>query len=198
MKRLSRAESREMTRQRLRSAASEEVATRGVSGASIDRIAETAGFSRGAFYANYRTKQDLMIELLEESVAAEVAMLQDLLGQASDLQDFLPLMEASFNRFIAQRERRLLSMQLMIEAEADPAFGAIYREHSARIVEAIEPLILELLTKSPNPQRLSAEMVGITFRTLVLGLVMESHRGNVQADKTPGAILTQILETLLC
>lgn len=198
MKRLSRAESREITRQRIRLAASEEVATRGVNGVSIDRIAEAAGFSRGAFYANYRSKQELLIELLEESVEAEVAMLQGLLSQASDLRTFLPLMEESFNRFIAQRERRLLSVQLLVEAEADPTFGAIYRQHSMRIVEAIQPLILELISKSPNPHKLSADTLGITFRTLVLGLMMECHRGNVQPDKTPGAILTGILEAILC
>lgn len=87
---------------------------------------------------------------------------------------------------------------MLVEAEADPTFGAIYRQHSTRIVEAIQPLILELISKSPNPHKLSSDTLGITFRTLVLGLMMECQRGNVQPDKTPGAILTGILEAILC
>ena len=63
-----RAESREQTRASLRNAAAELVAAQGLQGTSIEQIAERAGFSRGAFYANYRTKEELFAELLQERV----------------------------------------------------------------------------------------------------------------------------------
>jgi len=66
--RTSRAESRERTRAALRTAAAELVAERGLQGTSIEQITERAGFSRGAFYANYSTKEELFAELLQERV----------------------------------------------------------------------------------------------------------------------------------
>src|SRR5215208_6280790 len=68
MARTTRAESRERTRASLREAAAELVAARGLQATSIEQITERAGFSRGAFYANYRTKEELFAELLQERV----------------------------------------------------------------------------------------------------------------------------------
>ena len=63
MARMSRQESRDLTRLRLREAARAEFSRYGVAGASIDRITEEAGYSRGAFYSNYGSKLDLALEL---------------------------------------------------------------------------------------------------------------------------------------
>jgi AcrR family transcriptional regulator len=70
MARLTRAENRERTRAALREAAAELVAVQGLQATSIEQITERAGFSRGAFYANYRTKEELFAELLQERVYA--------------------------------------------------------------------------------------------------------------------------------
>jgi AcrR family transcriptional regulator len=66
--RTSRAESRERTRASLRAAAAELVVAQGLQRTSIEQISDRAGFSRGAFYANYRTKEELFAELLQERV----------------------------------------------------------------------------------------------------------------------------------
>jgi AcrR family transcriptional regulator len=70
MGRQTRAESRERTRASLRAAAAELVAAQGLQRTSIEQITDRAGFSRGAFYANYRTKEELFAELLQERVYA--------------------------------------------------------------------------------------------------------------------------------
>jgi AcrR family transcriptional regulator len=51
--RLSRAEQQQRTRAALLDAAGEVFAERGFQGASVEAIAERAGFSRGAFYSNF-------------------------------------------------------------------------------------------------------------------------------------------------
>jgi hypothetical protein len=54
MSRLSREQSRDLTQHKPRQSPLSEFATSGFAGASFDRIAEAAGFSRGAFYAIYK------------------------------------------------------------------------------------------------------------------------------------------------
>jgi AcrR family transcriptional regulator len=63
-KRLSREDSREQTLQRLLDAAEKLIARKGLDAASVEDIAAAAGYSRGAFYSNFKSKDDLFIELL--------------------------------------------------------------------------------------------------------------------------------------
>jgi len=64
--RLTRAEKRAETRQALIDAAARVFAARGFAGASVEEIAAEAGFTRGAFYSNFRTKEELFAELLQQ------------------------------------------------------------------------------------------------------------------------------------
>ncbi len=63
-KRMTREDSRDQTTQRLLDAAQKLIAKKGLSAASVEDIAEAAGYTRGAFYSNFSSKGDLFIELL--------------------------------------------------------------------------------------------------------------------------------------
>jgi AcrR family transcriptional regulator len=54
---------RENTRARLRDAAYEVFAEVGLDAASVEAICERAGFTRGAFYSNFASKDELFLEL---------------------------------------------------------------------------------------------------------------------------------------
>ena len=54
---------RQATRERVLQAAGEVFAERGFHGASVEDICERAGFTRGAFYSNFSSKDDLVLEL---------------------------------------------------------------------------------------------------------------------------------------
>lgn len=55
---------RERTRARLMRAAYEVFAEVGLDGASVEAICDRAGFTRGAFYSNFSTKDELFLELM--------------------------------------------------------------------------------------------------------------------------------------
>nr|WP_202888559.1 TetR/AcrR family transcriptional regulator [Kribbella solani] len=54
-------------------AAAELFAERGVHGASVEQIAERAGYTRGAFYGNFAGKPELVAALLDERTQREYA-----------------------------------------------------------------------------------------------------------------------------
>ena len=58
--RLTRRESRAATRAKLIESAGEVFAERGFYGASVEEITERAGFSRGAFYSNFASREELL------------------------------------------------------------------------------------------------------------------------------------------
>ncbi|MEA2493703.1 MAG: hypothetical protein QOJ29_1614 [Thermoleophilaceae bacterium] len=74
--RLTRDERQRQTRSELLEAAARVFITRGFEGASIEAIAAEAGYTRGAFYSNFQSKEQLFAELLQEraySVYREMA-----------------------------------------------------------------------------------------------------------------------------
>lgn len=73
MKRLTRAESQAATRAALLDAAARVFIERGFAGASVERIAAEAGYTRGAFYSNFATREELFAELLQQRVYARYA-----------------------------------------------------------------------------------------------------------------------------
>ena len=68
MQRLTRAEKKAQTRARLLDAAAEVFIERGFQGASVEAICAQAGFTRGAFYSNFESKEEMFVELLQERV----------------------------------------------------------------------------------------------------------------------------------
>jgi len=73
-KRLTRAEKRERTREELISAAERLFTEQGFHATSVDEIAFEAGYTKGAVYSNFESKEDLFFAVYErraERVAAE-------------------------------------------------------------------------------------------------------------------------------
>ncbi len=67
-RRLSRKEKQAQTRERLLAAAERVFLRRGLQGSSVEEIAAEAGFTRGAFYSNFNSKDELFVELLQARV----------------------------------------------------------------------------------------------------------------------------------
>jgi len=86
-KRLTRDESRDLTRQRLLDAAAVIIAKKGLAAASVEDIAERAGYTRGAFYSNFDSKTDLFIELLKRDHDDISHQLQQILDAGLSIED---------------------------------------------------------------------------------------------------------------
>jgi AcrR family transcriptional regulator len=67
---------RERTRERLLDAAFEVFAQVGVQAASIEAVCEAAGFTRGAFYSNFASKEELFLALTEREARSHLGALE--------------------------------------------------------------------------------------------------------------------------
>jgi len=91
----------------------------GMQGASIDRIAAEAGYTKGAFYVHFASKEDMFLALLDEHFDAELARLDAVLQGAGE-----PVVEA-----------RRAAEGFLARIEADPEWRRLYQElanHAAR------------------------------------------------------------------
>ncbi len=69
--RLTRQEAKAQTRQALLNAAFEVFSSHGFNGASVEMVAEAAGYTKGAVYAHFHTKEDLYLALLDEHLSED-------------------------------------------------------------------------------------------------------------------------------
>jgi AcrR family transcriptional regulator len=72
MERLTRKQKQAHTRECLMHSAARVFARRGLQQASIDEVAEEAGFTKGAFYANFKSKEELFLAMLDERFAQRI------------------------------------------------------------------------------------------------------------------------------
>jgi len=72
-----------MTRQHLLDAAAIVFARNGFHGSTLDEVAATAGFSKGAVYSNFKSKDDLFLELFHDRVDRQFAVVSEALDTGS-------------------------------------------------------------------------------------------------------------------
>ena len=114
---------RDDTRDKLFEAAARVFEEQGIGGASIEAIAAAAGFTRGAFYSNFKSKDELIIAMLEDHVEQSIGRIRDLLEKHKNLADFIdalktidrshqdplarsPLLHMEMILFVARAEKR--------------------------------------------------------------------------------------------
>lgn len=71
---------RAMTREHLLQAAAVVFARNGFHGSSLDEVAAAAGFTKGAVYSNFKSKEDLFVAVLDHRIRDQVGAFMDVLG----------------------------------------------------------------------------------------------------------------------
>src|SRR3954449_8012051 len=114
---------RDDTREKLFEAAARVFEEQCIGGASIEAIAAAACFTRGAFYSNFKSKDELIIAMLEDHVEQSIGRIRDLLEKHKNLADFIdalktmnrsqqdplgrsPLLHMEMILFVARAEKR--------------------------------------------------------------------------------------------
>lgn len=137
---------RSNTRARLLEGALEVFAERGFHGASVEDICDRAGFTRGAFYSNFGSKDELVLALFQATTDRLLeqieALLPDLASQPGSLLDaVLGLLDETAPD---QRQWHLISTEFTLHALRDPGAAealnkqrAMFRESLTKLVEQI-------------------------------------------------------------
>jgi len=133
---------RAMTRQHLLDAAAIVFARDGFHGASIDEVAATAGFTKGAVYSNFKNKDDLFLELLDDRLARQFAVVETILEDEpptdpTETTDELQRMGDFAWRAMNNDDWTLLYLEFLVYAARNPEAKAKLAEsarQSRRIV----------------------------------------------------------------
>jgi AcrR family transcriptional regulator len=136
---------RDDTKERLFEAAAEVFEERGIGAASIETIAAAAGFTRGAFYSNFASKDDLIVAMLEAHVERSIAHHRELLARHRTPDDFVAALRATErSRHDPLGRAPLLHMELILYV----ARAEKRRPELAKRLRARRKLVAEIVTST--------------------------------------------------
>jgi AcrR family transcriptional regulator len=179
-RRLSRKEKQAETRQRLLGAGERVFLRRGLQGSSVEEIAEEAGFTRGAFYSNFKSKDELFVELLHKRVYDRYArMAEEAQEQPGTPRERLRWgIERVRDVQGGEEDRWLLRLWLecLTQAARDEEFrklaATFWSGNRAMLSGQIEATFKELRRKPPAPpERLATAMIALDVGLAVQHMV---------------------------
>ncbi|WP_071289798.1 TetR/AcrR family transcriptional regulator [Mycolicibacterium llatzerense] len=179
------------TRTRLLEAALNAFAERGFYGASIEYICEQAGFTRGAFYSNFPSKDELFFALFDAHGDQIIARLRAALEESRKSNDpvarFVALIDKKDDE---ERRWYLISTEFTLYAIRETAAAAPLAEHDARIRREAVDVINELMAISGRELLIDAEIIARMASAVQEGAA-------AQAYVEPDHIDAQLMERLL-
>jgi AcrR family transcriptional regulator len=194
MSRLTRAEQAHRNRGLVLDAARRVFLARGYHGATLEQIADEAGFSKGVVYSQFDSKADLFLALLEariEQRAADNARLAQSLARGGDLQ---PLVEHLVRGDQATPDWQLLVIEFRVHAARDPELSRRYAAAHARTVDGVaEAMTTAAVTDGREPAVSSRQLAELAL-ALSTGTTLE-QAANPDALGGP-ELATQIAHVL--
>jgi AcrR family transcriptional regulator len=171
-KRLTREDSRELTLQRLVDAAQKLIAKKGFAASSVEDIAESAGYSRGAFYSNFASKDDLFIELLRRDHQAGMEEFKALMSDEVPLEtihararDLYSCIFRDHEQFLYWTEARMRSIR---DARFRTKLNALVAEKRAEVTG----FITYFFKRAGATPAIPPEQMATGFMSLVEGMTL--------------------------
>jgi AcrR family transcriptional regulator len=162
----------EATRRKLLQAAEEVFARDGFEAARLEDIAAEAGYTRGAFYANFESKEDIFFALLEHWVAQRIEEVNALLRRHPGAAEQLGALREYYAQNAKDRQLALLALEFKLFTLRHPEAAARFRARRQGLRSCGSDL-LQRLSKSlgrslPVSSTAAATALGAFSQTLLL------------------------------
>jgi AcrR family transcriptional regulator len=192
---LSRSEQVVRNRELVLQAARRVFLARGYAGATLDAIAEEAGFSKGVVYSQFDSKADLFLALLERRIterAEQNARLAEQLPPGPKVIE--AVLRLTDQLHSAEPQWLLLVIEFRAHAARDPELNRRYAELHERTVDGVCAGIADLHQRSgttpPLPPRVLAELM----LALSSGTILERV---ANPNALPGPLVNRTIASLV-
>ena len=180
---------REATRQRLLDAAAQVFAEVGLDAASVEAVCERAGYTRGAFYSNFETKEELFLELTArvsreriDAVRARVGALESMDDQGAQPASAFGIIQQVLDVSNDDRLGVLLMSEIRIHALRNRALADAYLAQESEMITSVAQIIDDVVRARHLVLRVPADEAarlmlmaweGTSVRSVMAGLDYE-------------------------
>ena len=176
-------ERRAATRQRLLDAAVTIVADRGFHAATVDRIASEAGYSVGAIYSNFGSKDDLFLAVFDEHLNWFESVMSDADAETGAIEALL------------QEERQfLVFVEFWSYAVRTPKIRRRLAQRMARFRRHISDLVRQRAQAQGLELAVDVDQLAVLALAMFRGIALERL---ADPDAVPDGLLAGALDGLL-
>jgi AcrR family transcriptional regulator len=166
-------EQSEQTRARLLHAAKKIFARDGFEGAKLEEIAAAAGYTRGAFYANFDSKEGLFMAMLEEKIHERIQGMRKAADQFDDPKQKLEAVRDHFANGAQDCEWALIGLEFKLFAMRHRELKAKVSAMRQRIFATATGVLEELFRSSKAKLPVSVMAFVISIGALTHGLELD-------------------------
>lgn len=192
MARLTRAQSQARTRDQLVATARELFLRDGYAVTSLDRVADEAGYSKGAVYSNFRNKTDLCLAVLDQIHHEQIALVVEAVRGTSTVADRLAAFQGWAEANIGNQEWTALEVEFAVAGRHDPAV----LDQIARRDRAMREAIAALITAQADELGVALPLPAHTIATALLSLGIGIGVRRAVDPSTPVSTMTEVIRLL--
>ena len=179
------------TRKLLLSAAEQVFARVGYEKAQVEQIAVAAGFSKGALYAHFKSKEELFLALYKVKTASYLAKLRHALDSAPTREEKIDAFRSFYVDLSKEEEWARIILEVKLFITRYPDVKGRLRQIDEHTGDSIEGAFTGLFGNSARP---AGEALGGIFSALVLEAALEP---DVLPERKIRAMLATIFDALL-
>jgi AcrR family transcriptional regulator len=189
----SRTRAQAQTKEALLGAARKLMAERGLNATSVGDIVEEAGFTKGAFYSNFESREVMLLELIRRFQAEQSATLEALLERTppKDIREAIEQLAEVAVRHAAKKDAPLLVAEVLLHARRNPHFQA---EMQAAYQQRVGP-IARWFDRLKKAQQVKTSLTSLQMARTVLALA-QSYALYPIEPKEIRLMMMKVLESL--
>jgi AcrR family transcriptional regulator len=152
-------------------AAAEKIFIRfGFDASSVERIAEAAGFSRGAFYSNFRDKDELFIAVLNKRRLAISRALGEIVRREPNIAKRLQAVRDWYVNQEQQKQWIILETEFTLRAIRNRAVKVRLAELRRQELETYSALVAQHFSETGRPAMDRSGTIALSLMAIVQGL----------------------------
>jgi AcrR family transcriptional regulator len=192
--RLSRAEQTERNRELVLAAARRVFLERGYHGATLDNIADEAGFSKGVVYSQFRNKPDLFLALLDARIDERARENAEVAADLAGLDGALAMLDHTTRREQSESAWTKLVIEFRVHAARDPELNRRYAAAHERTLAGVAELIAGMHERAGEPPPFSPRGLAEVLAALRTGSELEKAANpDALTDPAPADLLRRLL-----
>lgn len=182
------------TRARLIDAAFRVFAVKGYGHVTIEDVCDAAGYTRGAFYSQFESLEELFFLLYNEWAARTAEQVRSAMDGGNAVEDMAGLVERVVDTLMLEREWLLIKFDFLLHAARNPELAHRWEVHRGQLRQVIEERLLAsgiefhqaIETETDTARAIIAAYDGVTVQLLL------------DSDQTAArAWLTQLMNVVL-
>jgi AcrR family transcriptional regulator len=163
----------ETTRARLIRAAEKIFARDGFEAAKLEEIAAEAGYTRGAFYANFESKEDLFFDLLEGQISSRINTVEQITRNLHDPHEKLRAFREFFLTVCEDRRWSLLALEFKLFAVRHPEVKVRLAAMNRRLVKPRIGILRDVMEGSGRKLPVSPTAIAMSLSAVTNALGLE-------------------------